>query len=591
MNGEIQNRAQYWAENPVFDEKTREEIRSLITAGDEKELTERFYRELEFGTGGLRGILGAGSSRMNRYNVRKATFALASYLKDFFKEEPELRVAIAYDSRHFSQEFAHEAARVLAAIGVQAYVTEELRPVPMLSYMVRHYSCHAGICVTASHNPPEYNGFKVYWQTGGQIVPPHDKAVIKLYEGVTSFEEIPMLSFEEGTNKGLIRVVGAELDEAYFEKVASIKTCATDNIKIVYTPIHGTGKYPVSESLRRFGFTDVHLVDEQSEPDGSFPTVESPNPESHAALAMALDKAKSIGADLVLGTDPDADRVGVVYRHGDNYEFLNGNQLGSLLVDFVLARWQESGMLPENPLVIKTIVTTDLQRDIAAHYGAHCDETLTGFKWICALMEEYLKGERQPRREYVCGGEESYGFLAGHFVRDKDAVISCCLAAEMVSYYKAQGKTLKDALNDLFKRHGVYYEDLVTVTLPGKDGADKIKATMEHLRKEPLTSISGVPMKTLRDLSKGQEYLFQDGKFVPGEPIQLPSSNVLQFILEDGTKVSARPSGTEPKVKFYISVYSAVDTTISEADLESEVKACELRSKQILRTFAEIAQG
>ena len=591
MNGEIQNRAQYWAENPVFDEKTREEIRSLITAGDEKELTERFYRELEFGTGGLRGILGAGSSRMNRYNVRKATFALASYLKDFFKEEPELRVAIAYDSRHFSQEFAHEAARVLAAIGVQAYVTEELRPVPMLSYMVRHYSCHAGICVTASHNPPEYNGFKVYWQTGGQIVPPHDKAVIKLYEGVTSFEEIPMLSFEEGTNKGLIRVVGAELDEAYFEKVASIKTCATDNIKIVYTPIHGTGKYPVSESLRRFGFTDVHLVDEQSEPDGSFPTVESPNPESHAALAMALDKAKSIGADLVLGTDPDADRVGVVYRHGDNYEFLNGNQLGSLLVDFVLARWQESGMLPENPLVIKTIVTTDLQRDIAAHYGAHCDETLTGFKWICALMEEYLKGERQPRREYVCGGEESYGFLAGHFVRDKDAVISCCLAAEMVSYYKAQGKTLKDALNDLFKRHGVYYEDLVTVTLPGKDGADKIKATMEQLRKEPLTSISGVPMKTLRDLSKGQEYLFQDGKFVPGEPIQLPSSNVLQFILEDGTKVSARPSGTEPKVKFYISVYSAVDTTISEADLESEVKACELRSKQILRTFAEIAQG
>ena len=304
MNGEIQNRAQYWAENPVFDEKTREEIRSLITAGDEKELTERFYRELEFGTGGLRGILGAGSSRMNRYNVRKATFALASYLKDFFKEEPELRVAIAYDSRHFSQEFAHEAARVLAAIGVQAYVTEELRPVPMLSYMVRHYSCHAGICVTASHNPPEYNGFKVYWQTGGQIVPPHDKAVIKLYEGVTSFEEIPMLSFEEGTNKGLIRVVGAELDEAYFEKVASIKTCATDNIKIVYTPIHGTGKYPVSESLRRFGFTDVHLVDEQSEPDGSFPTVESPNPESHAALAMALDKAKSIGADLVLGPVP-----------------------------------------------------------------------------------------------------------------------------------------------------------------------------------------------------------------------------------------------------------------------------------------------
>jgi len=587
-------RAQYWASAAVFDQKTRAEIGALISAKNDKEIEERFWRDLEFGTGGLRGIIGAGTSRMNIYNVRKASYALALYLREQNQNagKGEIRVAISYDSRNFSREFAQAAAEVFAGAGIKVFITKEMRPVPMLSFAVRHFNCHAGVCVTASHNPPEYNGYKVYWRTGGQIIAPHDAAVINQYRSISSYEDVIFTTFAGGKASGLIVEVGEELDSPYFAEVdrLSVRKGGRENFKIVYTPLHGSGLYPVTDSLRRFGFKDVLVVPEQSKPDGSFPTVQFPNPEDPAALAMAIKLAQATKADLVLGTDPDTDRIGIVVREGDQFVILNGNQIGCLLVDFFLSGMRDGGRLPANPLVIKTIVTTEMQRDIARHYGADCEDTLTGFKWICDLVDAYESGRLTPRKTYVCGGEESYGFLAGTFVRDKDAVSACCIAAEMVAWYKSQGKTLSNRLDELYQLHGVYLESLHTLTLPGKDGSAQIRAMMQQLRTQPPSAIDGVPVVRMLDFELRQEFLVTSGKLEKTNDLRLPRSDVLQFVLNDETRVSVRPSGTEPKIKFYVSVRDLAGRNASLAKLETIKAHCRERLQRIESTFVAMAR-
>jgi len=584
LDEQVKKLANYWATSPVFDAKTRDEISGLLAAGDAKELAERFYRDLEFGTGGLRGILGAGTARMNIYNVRKAAQAFADYLNSFFGTASKA-IAISYDSRRYSREFSEATAEVMAANGIKAYITKELRPTPILSYMVRHYKCKGGVCVTASHNPPQYNGYKVYWETGGQIVAPHDEAIIKRYGEIKNYEDIKFISFAEGVKKGLIEEVGKELDDAYFAEVLKLSVrpgIGRETFKIVYTPLHGTGGKIVPDALKRFGFNDVVMVPEQAEPNPDFPTVKFPNPEEPEAMEMAINLGKKLGADLVLGTDPDSDRIGIVVREGSEYRIFNGNQIGSLLIDFYLSGLKAAGRMPAQPLVIKTVVTTDQQEKIARHYGALCEETLTGFKWICQLIDDIETGKNLPYRQYVCGGEESYGFLAGSFVRDKDAVSACCVAAEMVAYYKAQGKTLSMVLDEIYFRHGAYLESLATFTLPGMDGAARIVTIMEQLRRDPPQQIAGSQVEKLRDLLKGQELNLHSKVTTP---IPLPSSNVLQFILSDGSKVSARPSGTEPKIKFYFSVNRELPTNARQNELELAKASCAKRIAELEQAF------
>lgn len=584
--------AKYWSSHQVFDETTRNEVKSLIESGNEKELTERFYRDLEFGTGGLRGILGAGSNRMNIYNVRKATAALALYLRSVYGEQHELKVGLACDSRRYSREFTQAAAEVLAGYGIKALVTKELRPTPMLSFLVRHFDCQGGICITASHNPPEYNGYKVYWRTGGQLVPPHDEAIIARYAAITDYSEIKHVAYRQGIEQGLIREVASDLDEAYFAKILELASSQKprSKIKIVYTPLHGAGGFPVVEALRRFGFADVHMVPEQAKPDGNFPTVKYPNPEEAAAMNMARDLARKIGADLVLATDPDVDRIGMEIRVGNDYFRPNGNQIGCLLTEYVLRTMQAQKRMPKSPLVVKTIVTTDLQVDIAKKYGAACEETLTGFKWICDLIESYGEGRRTPQREFVCGGEESYGFLAGNFVRDKDAVLACCLAAEMVADLADRGLTVVDSLDAMYTEHGIYAESLYTLTLPGKDGAEAIEAMMARLRKDPPRAIDGIGVALLRDFERSAAFSDQGQGWQRAAELDFPKSNVLQFVLADGTKVSVRPSGTEPKIKFYVSVREPKGQGKTGPELAALKQSCQARVQRIEEIFVNLAR-
>ena len=593
MDTVIAERAHYWATSPTFDQSTRGEIQALIDSGRDSEVTERFYRDLEFGTGGLRGIIGAGTNRINIYNIRKATTALALYLREIHGRDVPLKVAISYDSRHFSREFAVAAGEVFAAHGIKALLTKELRPTPMLSFMVRHFKCAAGICVTASHNPPEYNGYKVYWDTGAQIIAPHDKAIIAKYGEITRYEDIKFLPIDRAQKEGLFEEIGSELDDAYFKKVRtlSLRNEGRAGFKIVYTPLHGSGLYPVTEMLKRIGFNEVLVVPEQSAPDGRFPTVKYPNPEEPEALHMALELAKKEKADLVLGTDPDTDRIGIIVREGSEYTFFNGNQIGCLLVDYFLSATRDAGLMPQSPLVIKTVVTTDLQADIAAEYGAACEETLTGFKWICGLIEDYESGRLKPYRKYVCGGEESYGFLADSFVRDKDAVSAACIAAEMVAYYKSLGLTCSQVLDGIFQKHGLYQESLFTITMPGMDGANDIKRMMNRLRQSPPASIDGIGVARLRDFETSQELALTQGGFNSSGKLTLPKSDVLQFILVDGTKVSVRPSGTEPKIKFYISVKDQEAKGASMHKLQMMKMNAMERLKRIEATFVAMARG
>jgi phosphoglucomutase len=592
MEQTILDRANYWATNPTFDQATRTEIQDLINSKNERELTERFYRDLEFGTGGLRGIIGAGRNRINIYNIRKATTALALYIREVHGTAPNLKVAISYDSRNYSREFSMAAGEILAAHGIKALMTSELRPTPMLSFMVRHFQCVAGICVTASHNPAEYNGYKVYWNTGAQIIAPHDGAIIAKYAELSRYEDIKFLPLDKAKKEGLFEEIGAELDEAYFKKVSTLSRRRTgrSDFKIVYTPLHGSGLYPVTEMLKRFGFDNVLTVPEQSQPDGRFPTVKFPNPEEREALHLALELARKEKADLVMGTDPDTDRIGIMVREGDDYTFFNGNQIGCLLVDFFLSGTRDAGLMPKDPLVIKTVVTTDLQSDIAAEYGAVCEETLTGFKWICGLIEEYESGRLKPFRKYVCGGEESYGFLADSFVRDKDAVSAACIAAEMVAHYKSLDLTCSQVLDRIFQKHGLYQESLFTMTMAGKAGAETIKKMMTTLRSSPPVAIDGIPVASLRDFETQRILSLSSNKFVVSEKLPFPKSDVLQFLLIDGTKVSVRPSGTEPKIKFYISVKESSAKGSSLQDLHSIKKNANLRLLRIEETFVAMAK-
>jgi len=514
---------------------------------DETELIESFYKDLEFGTGGLRGIMGVGTNRMNKYTVGCATQGLANYLKQNFSDLPTISIAIAYDSRNNSQYFAKVAADVLAANGLKVYLFEHLRPTPVLSFAVRYLKCQSGIVITASHNPKEYNGYKVYWNDGGQLVPPHDKNVIKEVQKISGIKDI---KFSGGA--GNIVMIGKEVDDAYIKAVKELSVNPEvikkqHDLNIVFTGIHGTGAIMVPPALKAFGLTNVNFVDEQMIPDGNFPTVISPNPEEKAAMTMALNKAKELNADLILATDPDADRVGAgVKDENGNYILLNGNQSASLLIYYLVTQWEKKGKLKGNEFIAKTIVTSELLKDIARSRNIESFDVLTGFKYIAEIIRKY-EGEKV----FIGGGEESYGYLVGDFVRDKDAVSSCCMLAETAAWAKEQGLTMYELLIDIYVQFGFYLEDLVSVTKKGKSGAEEIQQMMKDYRSNPPAEINKLQVIAVKDYLMQEETNLLTGKKYP---IDLPKSDVLQFFLEGGSKITVRPSGTEPKIKFYFGV-------------------------------------
>lgn len=554
-----------WLNNPYFDKETKAELESI--AGNEKEIEDRFYTELEFGTAGLRGVIGAGTNRMNIYTVRKATQGLANYIKKVGKESQG--VAIAYDSRRMSPEFADEAALCLAANGIKAYVFESLRPTPELSYAVRKLGCTAGINITASHNPPEYNGYKVYWEDGAQITPPHDKGIMDEVKAVTDFATVKTMGLEEAKSAGLYEVIGANIDDSYIEELKKLVLHqdaidrVKDELKIVYTPLHGTGNIPVRRVLKELGFTKVYVVPEQELPDGNFPTVSYPNPEAEEAFVLGLKMAKELDADLVLATDPDADRLGVYVKDSrtGEYHSLTGNMSGCLIGDYVIGQKKEQQGLPEDGAFIKSIVSTNMADAIAAYYGIQLVEVLTGFKFI---GQKILEFETRGSGTYLFGMEESYGCLTGTYARDKDAVVASMTLCEAAAYYKTKGKTLWDAMIDMYEKYGYYKDDVKAITLKGIEGLEKIQTILETLRKDTPESIGGYEVLRARDYKKDTIVDRKTGKTVP---TGLPSSNVLYYELEDDAWVCVRPSGTEPKVKFY---YGVKGSSLQDADEKSE---------------------
>jgi len=557
MNKEILNKAQDWANNESFDQDSRNEIQKLIDSNDEKELTERFYKDLDFGTGGIRSILGAGNNRMNLYNIRKATQALANEVLQVAKEEgnTDLKAALSYDSRKFSFEFAKEAAAVFAANGIKAYIYERLNPVALLSFSVRYHNAQCGVMVTASHNPPEYNGYKVYWNDGAQVTPPNDKNIINHFNSINDFGSIPVIDFEEGVKSGMINWVGQEVEDAYFKciKEASIspELCAKrgSELSIVYTPIHGTGKVPCARALDDLGLTNYSIVKEQAEPDSSFPTVSSPNPENPEALAMAVAEMKAKNADIVFGSDPDTDRLGVALIKDDEVVYLNGNQIGILLIHYMFKNLRDQNRMPANPYFVKTIVTTSLQDKIAESFDVKTENTLTGFKWICGLVNR-LETEA-PERNFIFGTEESFGYLNHTHARDKDGVSSLSLMAETALWYKTQGMDLIDGLNKIYEEYGFCNEELLCLNYYGKEGAEKISRIMQNFRNNKFDEFCGDKVSYLEDYLSGDVISFT-GEEHPA--LDLPSSNVLGFNFENGNKLYLRPSGTEPKIKFYIMI-------------------------------------
>ncbi len=556
---------QSWLDNPYFDEDTKAELKSI--AGDDKEIEDRFYTELEFGTAGLRGVIGAGMNRMNIYTVRKATQGLANYIKKVGKEAQG--VAIAFDSRRMSPEFADEAALCLAANGIKAYVFESLRPTPELSYAVRKLGCTAGINITASHNPPEYNGYKVYWEDGAQITPPHDKGIMDEVKAVTDFATVKTMEKEEAKKAGLYEVIGAAIDDAYIAELKKLVVHqdainqVKDTLKIVYTPLHGTGNIPVRRVLKELGFQNVYVVPEQEKPDGEFPTVSYPNPEAEEAFVLGLAMAKKLDADLVLATDPDADRLGVYVKDSKTGEYhsLTGNMSGCLIGDYVIGQRKEREGLPKDGAFIKSIVSTNMANAIAKYYGIQLVEVLTGFKFIGQKMLEF---ETKGTGTYLFGMEESYGCLTGTYARDKDAVVASMTLCEAAAYYKTQGKTLWDAMIDMYEKYGYYKDDVKAITLKGIEGLEKIQTILETLRADAPKEIGGYKVLKVRDYKKDTITDLADGKVTP---TGLPASNVLYYELEDDAWVCVRPSGTEPKVKFY---YGIKGTSLEEADAKSE---------------------
>lgn len=532
--------------NGGYDADTKTEIQQLLEAGAATELTDAFYKDLEFGTGGLRGIMGVGSNRVNKYTLGMATQGLSNYLKNSYPNQ-QIKVAIAHDCRNNSKEFARMTAEVFSANGIYVYFFEDLRPTPELSYVIREKGCQSGVMLTASHNPKEYNGYKAYGEDGGQLVAPHDKAVLDEVRKIDSIEKINFDGNEE-----LIEMIGAEIDEKYLAELVALSISKEaiqrqSDLKIVFSPIHGTGGVLVPPVLERYGFKNVTLVEEQMVVDGNFPTVIYPNPEEEEALKMAINKAIEIDADLVMATDPDADRVGMAIKN-DKGEIilLNGNQAACLLIRYVLTAWEKAGKIDGNQYVVKTIVTSYLIDKIAAAKKVDCYNTLTGFKYIGEVMTR-LEGQKT----FIAGGEESYGYLVGEHARDKDAVVSCAMLAEMVAYYKDQGSSLYEALIDMYLEYGFYKEKLIAIKKEGKAGAEEIKAMMERFRNHPPAVLGGSKITMIKDYQSSISKNMISGE---SEKIDLPSSNVLQFYTADGSIISARPSGTEPKIKFYCSV-------------------------------------
>ncbi len=569
MESTIREKVQHWLDGP-YDEASKAEVKALLDAGEDKALTDAFYRTLEFGTGGLRGLMGAGTNRVNRYTIGAATQGLSNYLKASFPDE-EIKVAIAHDSRHGSPDFARVTADVFSANGIRVYFFPELRPTPALSFAIRHLGCHSGVMVTASHNPKEYNGYKAYWQDGGQLVPPHDKRVIAEVEKV----RVEDIRFDRRDD--LVEMLGADMDDAYLAMIDGLVVNrdaikAQPNLPIVFTPIHGTGGTLIPAALARAGFTHVHELAAQSTPDGDFPTVVYPNPEEHEALALALEKAREIGAELVMATDPDADRVGIAIRNPEGeLELLNGNQTAGMLFYYLLSAWRQAGKLTGKEYIAKTIVTSEVLDQMAKNYGVACYNTLTGFKYIAEVIRA-----REGKETFICGGEESYGYLIGDAVRDKDAVAACVLIAEMAAYVKQQGQTLYDFMRQLYVENGLYRERLLSVTKKGKEGAEEIQRMMADLRANPPRAINGSPLTRMIDYQSGREKDMRSGEDLP---TGLARSNVLQFYTEDGSKISARPSGTEPKIKFYLSVH----TPLTDADqYETGVQQLEARMDAIV---------
>jgi phosphoglucomutase len=541
----IQRRIDTWLEGP-YDEETKATIRRMLADGRFDELTDAFYRDLEFGTGGLRGVMGPGTNRVNRYTIGMATQGLSNYLKKVYPGE-QVSVVVAHDNRNNGRMLAEVTAGVFSANGIRVHFFESLRPTPELSFAIRELGCHSGVMLTASHNPPEYNGYKAYWRDGCQVIAPHDKNIIA---EVGLVDHISKVRFEG--DAALIHMLGSEMDDRYItrirqELVRPEAIRAEHDLNIVFSPIHGTAVKIVPNALKASGFTNVNLVEEQCTTDGNFPTVAYPNPEEEEALAMALQMAEATGADLVMATDPDADRVGVAARTREGrYALLDGNRTGSLFIHYLLKAWKEKGRLTGREYVVKTIVTTGLIDRIAAAMGVTCYNVLTGFKYIGALMTEL-----EDREIFIAGGEESYGYLAGDHVRDKDAVVACLVIAEMAAWYKSQGKTLHDALEELWLEHGLFAEKLISITKKGKQGAAEIRAMMEGYRSAPPSELGGEKVVLVRDYLSGVEKNLETGAEAR---LGFPSSNVMQFVTENGSEVSARPSGTEPKIKFYISV-------------------------------------
>ncbi len=576
VDPKIIEKAKVWLEED-YDPDTRKSVKEMMK-NDPAELVESFYRDLEFGTGGLRGIMGVGTNRMNKYTVGAATQGLANYLKKALIHESEIRAAIAFDSRNNSGLFAGISAEVLAANGIKVFLFDSLRPTPELSFAVRYLKCHTGIVVTASHNPKEYNGYKVYWSDGGQLVPPHDKNVIAEVQKIESVRDIKFSGHSEN-----IVTIGEDIDKEYISTLVSLSISPDiikrqSDMKIVYTPIHGTGYKLVPEALKAFGFTNIQTVKEQLTPDGNFPTVVSPNPEEKAALELALKLAKKVNADLILATDPDGDRVGVgVKDNNDNYILLNGNQSASLLIYYLIRQWKIKGKLTGKEFIAKTIVTSELLKDIAVSHGVESYDVLTGFKYIAEIIRRF-----EGQKKFIGGGEESYGYLVGDFVRDKDAVAACALLAETAAWARNMGMSMYEMLINIYQEYGFYLEDLISITKKGKSGAEEIQAMMDGYRNSPPREINSIPVEIIKDYKLQKEFNLISGD---EKPIELPKSDVLQFFLKGGSKITVRPSGTEPKIKFYFGVkgqlpdksqFNEVNTRM-RARLEEMIAAMKLK--------------
>jgi len=556
---------EFWLTDSYFDEETKKELKSI--AGDEKEIEERFYRDLEFGTGGLRGIIGAGTNRMNIYTVRKATQGLSNYIRK--EQAQEKGVAIAFDSRNMSPEFAEEAALCLAANGIRAYIFPSLRPTPVLSFAMRRLGCTAGIVVTASHNPPEYNGYKVYWEDGAQITSPRDREIIREVNAITDYAQVKTMTRQRAEEEGLYEVIGSEIDDAYIECLKELVLCPdivreeARNMKIVYTPLHGTGNLPVRRILGELGFSNVYVVKEQELPDGNFPTVSSPNPEDARAFSLALKLAGEVDADLILATDPDADRLGVYAKNPKTGEYVSftGNMSGALIMEYILSRRKAMGTLPGNGAVVTTIVSGKMAQGIADEYRVKLIETLTGFKYIGEQIKFF---QRDHSYEYLFGYEESYGCLVGTHARDKDAVAAVMALCEAAAWYRHQGTSLCGQMEKLYQKYGYYKEGLAAITLKGQEGLRKISGMMERIRREIPKTIGGVRVIRFRDYEN--DVLLD---CTTGEKGQtgLPKSNVLYFQMENEAWCCVRPSGTEPKIKFYIGVKGA-----AEADADRKLR-------------------